>query len=341
MNIENKINVLQTLRHELERQSQQDSELIQKAFASNPWFHPIFSQYAITSICFDLLWEESLKNYAHKFFGEVYKSRKRIALVPAGNIPLAGFRDLLDLYLSDHTILFKASSKDSVLMEWVYTFLSKNDPSFSSRVEWSERIRNADSIIASGSNNTYRYLEYYFRDKPFIIRKNRVSLAILTGQETEEDLTAFADDVFLYFGLGCRNVSHIYVPNAYSFDHLMNAFEKYKWFFSESKFMNNYDYNRTLLLLNNTPHLSSDWFMLVENPNWISPLAELHFTRYENMEEVKQSLQNREEEYQCIVSSSKWEAITTIEPGKAQRPSLFDFADGINIPQFLGRLANE
>ena len=320
MNIPQKLAVMNELKTALLQQCLPDSEIVVKAFQRNPWFHPTFTVFAIESICSQLLEPNSLEKYATEQFHEKLILPKRIAFIPAGNVPLAGFRDLLDLYLSDHTILFKASSKDLVLMEWVYTLLLKLDATTSSRIEWCEHVRNADSIIASGSNNTYRYLEYYFRNKPSVIRKNRVSLAILHGNETSDELKKLADDVFLYFGLGCRNISHLYVPESYDFSSLIHAFEKYNWFFRESKYMNNYDYNRTLLLMNGYDHLASDWFVLKEDNQWISPLAQIHYTKYGNLEHVLQEISDRKDGYQCVVSTQPIQGLETVLPGMAQKP---------------------
>lgn len=311
---------------------------IQQAFHKNPWFIPDFTQTALNAIREEMLEEhqltEWLKNYS------LLPKDKTIGLIFAGNIPLVGFHDFLCCYLSGCSMKIKLSSKDEVLFPFLLEILKEIDPELNEKVTLVDRLKDYDAVIATGSNNTNRYFEYYFKDTPKILRANRNSVAVLTGQETKEELEQLADDIFLYFGFGCRNVSKLYVPAGYDLTGLFPRFEKYKWLHDHSKYQNNYDYNRTLLLMNKTPHLANEYLMLIETDQIPSPISTLHYEHWHDERILKSKLKQQKENLQCIVSSQPqhWGGQSEACFGRAQHPALYDYADGIDTLDFLLRL---
>jgi hypothetical protein len=234
-------------------------------------------------------------------------------------------------------IKIKLSSKDDDLFPALLSVFYEIDPTLKSRVELVETLKGFDAVIATGSNNTNRYFEYYFRNYPKILRANRNSVAVLTGSESKEDLEKLADDIFLYFGFGCRNVSKLYVPVGYDLEILFPAFEKYSWLHKHTKYMNNYDYNRTILLMNKILHLSDDKVMLVEDERIASPIATLHYEYWHDEKILLSKLRQNSEKIQCVVSGhpGKWGGVSEASFGKAHHPQLNDYADGVDTLQFL------
>jgi hypothetical protein len=263
---------------------------------------------------------------------------KTIGIIMAGNLPLVGFHDFLCAYISGCGIKVKLSGKDEVLFPYVYRKLMEIDPSLCDRSAIIDRLEGFDAVIATGSNNTNRYFEYYFRDYPKILRRNRNSVAILTGDESDDELYALADDIFMYFGFGCRNVSKLYVPEGYDVKKLFPHFERYKWMHSHTKYMNNYDYNRTLLLMNRTEHLANEIIMLEQNTAISSPVAVLYYETYGEPRQLADKLQANSEHIQCIVSSTSNVISTHVEAvipfGQTQMPELWDYADMVDTLAF-------
>jgi hypothetical protein len=264
---------------------------------------------------------------------------KTIGIIMAGNLPLVGFHDFLCAYITGSGIKVKLSGKDEILFPYIYEKLLVIDPSLRERSAIIERLEGFDAVIATGSNNTNRYFEYYFRNYPKILRRNRSSIAILTGKETDEELFGLADDIFMYFGFGCRNVSKIYVPEDYDITVLFPYFEKYKWMHNHTKYMNNYDYNRTLLLMNRTQHLANEVIMIEENPAISSPVSVLYFERYENVKSLSASLLSNLDNIQCIVSNESVSLNDNsggiVKFGHTQVPELWDYADNVDTIDFI------
>ncbi|MFN8288361.1 MAG: acyl-CoA reductase [Chitinophagales bacterium] len=301
----------------------------------NPWFTQQFVQQAVDAICNDMLQEEKLNQWL-----SAYKLRpidKTVGLIFAGNIPLVGFHDFLCAYLCGCKMKIKQSSKDDVLFPRIIELLIEIDPDLTNRLEFVEKLKGFDAVIATGSDNTNRYFEYYFRDYPKILRKNRNSIAILNGQESDEELQALAHDVFDYFGFGCRNVSKLYIPVGYNFEKLFPNFSAYAWLHQHTKYMNNYDYNRTILLLNKTPHFANEFVMLVENESIPSPIGNLNFEYWHDEKVLQSKLKQSAEKIQCVVSTTpeKWEGLASVKFGEAQHPQLWDYADGVDTMAFL------
>ena len=246
----------------------------------------------------------------------------------AGNIPLVGFHDWLCVFISGHKAMVKLSSRDKVLLPHLVDKLISWDPRVEEYTSFSDMLKGCDAYIATGSNNSSRYFEYYFGKYPHFIRRNRTSVAILTGTENQADLEKLADDVFQYFGLGCRNVTKIYVPRDYDFIPLLNAFRKYDHLADHHKFRNNYDYNLALHLLNKVVYMSTASLLLVEQPSFFSPISQLNYETYEDADKVRGQLLSSAD-IQCLVGE------TGVPFGMAQSPAITDYADGINTLQFL------
>ncbi|WP_324027586.1 acyl-CoA reductase [Maribacter sp. BPC-D8] len=261
---------------------------------------------------------------------------KTVALIMAGNIPLVGFHDLLCVLVTGNKALVKLSSNDQKLIPLLIDYLIEIEPFFKDRVTFTkEKLENYDAVIATGSNNTARYFEFYFGKKPNIIRKNRNSVAVLTGKETTEELTALSEDIFRYFGLGCRSVSKIYIPKEYNIDTFFKAMFPYSDIINHNKYANNYDYNKAVYLMSEFKILDNGFLILKEEKSFGSPIASLFYEYYEDIPALKNYLHNEEDKIQCIVSSGVIEG--EILFGQTQKPSLNDYADGIDTVDFLLR----
>jgi hypothetical protein len=249
----------------------------------------------------------------------------------AGNIPLVGFHDLLCVFIAGHKAIIKTSSKDDVLVKHLVEQLNTWNNESSQFIHFEEMLKGCDAYIATGSNNSARYFEYYFSKYPNIIRKNRTSVAVLDENESTEELERLADDVHLYFGMGCRNVTKIFVPEGYEFLPMLSAFNKYNYFKDHHKYKNNYDYNLAVHILNGKFYMSNESLILVENSSPFSPISQLHYEYYSQIESVSTAIKAMEY-LQCAVGHGY------IPFGQAQVPSLNDYADGVDTMKFLTEL---
>jgi hypothetical protein len=257
-----------------------------------------------------------------------------VALILAGNIPLVGFHDVLSVLLTGSRALVKCASNDKVLLPFVVKKLEAFEPGLAGRVFFTDKKLGAfDAVIATGSNNTSRYFEYYFSRKPHIIRKNRHGAAVLTGKETPEELKGLADDVFLYFGMGCRSVSKLFVPDGYDFDPLFNAFYSFKSITDHHKYANNYDYNKAVYLMSGSPMLDNGFLLLKEDLSFGSPIGTLFYETYDSEDSLKTRLKAAEQSLQCVVGGAWLKG--AIPPGSAQHPALWQYADGVDTVDFL------
>lgn len=269
-------------------------------------------------------------------YGLNANSEKVVALIMAGNIPLVGFHDLLCVLITGNKALVKLSSNDQKLIPLIIDYLKEIEPYFIDRVTFTkEKLGHYDAVIATGSNNTARYFEYYFGKKPNIIRKNRNSVAVLKGDETTEDLTALGEDIFRYFGLGCRSVSKIYIPKNYNIDTFFKAIFPYNDIVNHNKYANNYDYNKAVYLMSEFKILDNGFLILKEEESFGSPIASLFYEYYEDTDALKTKLKKEEDKIQCIVASGFIEKEVLF--GKTQKPSLNDYADGVDTIEFLLR----
>jgi hypothetical protein len=313
----------------MQSKDEQWQQVKHKAYIENHWFVPEFIELAISTIVQNFLQPHQLEQLVSQYQipGE-NPNPKKVGVVMAGNIPLVGFHDLLCVFLSGHYAMVKPSSKDQALITHLVKKLIEWNPEVEQYITIHEMIRNCDAYIATGSNNSSRYFEYYFSKYPSIIRKNRTSIAILTGNESDEELEKLADDVYQYFGLGCRNVTKIFVPKNYDFIPLLDAFKKYNHLADHHKYKNNYDYNLAIHILNNKFYMTNGSILLVENESSFSPISQLHYEYYSNEDEVREKLRNSQD-IQCIVSKKD------IDFGGAQCPQVCDYADGVDTMLFL------
>lgn len=261
-------------------------------------------------------------------------SPKKVAIIMAGNIPLVGFHDFLCVLISGHSVLVKQSSNDKHLLPYLAKYLEQVEPEFKGKIEFTEQeLKNFDSVIATGSNNTARYFEYYFKNKPSIIRKNRNSVAVLNGKETEEQLQALAEDIFRYYGLGCRNVSKLFVPKNYNFDSFFKAMFPWNTIINKAKYANNYDYNKAVYLMSEFDMLENGFLMIKEDISYGSPIATVFYEYYNTEEEIKVKLKNNSENIQCVVSKNL--VNNEVAFGQTQHPNLWDYADNVDTIAFL------
>lgn len=304
--------------------------LLKRSEIENPWFTIDNQKFALQQWA-DLLTEENIKKWLGNY--SISKISKRVGLILAGNIPLVGFHDVMSVVLGNHIPVIKLSSKDKRMIP----FLLKKWNEFSNEsvvFEFVEKLENFDAVIATGSNNTARYLEYYFKNHLSIIRKNRTSVAVLKGDETSEELKLLAKDIFQYFGLGCRNVTRIFIPQDFVIDRLFESFLEFQDIINHNKYANNYDYNRAVYLLNQDKFWDNNFVMLKEDDKLFSPLSVINFSRYESLDDVKAFIAENEENIQCIVAKEEI-GLNAISFGEAQNPGLDTYADNVDTMKFL------
>ena len=257
---------------------------------------------------------------------------KKIGVIMAGNIPAVGFHDLLTVVLSGHICVAKLSSQDSVLMLALIEKLLEFNPALNIKI--GDKMNDVDALIATGSDNSARYFEYYFRNKPHIIRQNRSSVAILNGQESIEDFMNLGHDITDYYGLGCRNISKFYVPEDYDFTQFYDIIEPLGDVFYHNKYKNNYDYNKSIYLVNRQHHFDNGFLILTENDSLVSPISVIFYEKYQNLEDLNQKIGEKADKIQCIVSKDAWYE-NSLAYGETQKPQLWDYADGVDTMRFL------
>lgn len=307
-------------------------DLIQLSQSHNGWYTPEQVYFAVRSWA-EALTKENLDQWLSAYVIEE-KQPKTVGLILAGNIPLVGFHDFLSVLVSGHKVLVKTSSNDQHLLPFLAKYLIAIEPEFKKYITFVEgKLENFDAVIATGSNNTARYFEYYFKDKPSIIRKNRNSVAILNGSESKEDLANLGEDIFRYFGLGCRNVSKLFVPKGYNFDAFFEAMFKYQEVIKYEKYANNYDYNKAVFLMSNFKLLDNGFLTIKEDTSYASPISSVFYEFYDNETELFSRLENDAEQIQCLVSNGL--TTNSIPFGKTQKPELWDYADNVDTIVFL------
>ncbi|WP_426328324.1 acyl-CoA reductase [Pedobacter sp. R-06] len=262
---------------------------------------------------------------------------KKVGLILAGNIPMVGLHDVLSVLATGNIALIKLSSADDKLIKAVIAELIKVEPAFGDKIEYVERLKDFDAVIATGSNNSSRYFDYYFSKVPNIIRKNRNSVAVLDGSESFEDIQNLGNDIFDYFGLGCRNVSKIYIPKGYDIANFYEGIESFQPIINHFKYNNNYDYNKSIYLVNAAKHFDNGFLLLKEDKHLTSPLAVLFYEEYEQLQELEDKLKNQSENIQCVISKSPL-SLNTFGFGQSQHPKLWDYADNVNTVEFLNGL---
>jgi len=326
MILEERIEAFQALGHKINNLTPEERELIyDKARNLNPWFIPSSIELSLNGIS-QFLNKEKLQKWVEPH-GQLPQKDKRIGIVMAGNIPLVGYHDYLSILISGNQSVIKLSTQDNFLLPTLHKWLVEIEPRFTAKVNYEERLNMVDGIIATGSDNTARYFEYYFRNIPHIIRKNRSSIAIIMGEEDQTHLNELGKDVFSYFGLGCRNISKIFVPEGYEFIKLFEAWNSFKDIIHHHKYSNNYDYQKSILLVNKVPHFDNGFVLITENESLVSPISVVYFETYLTQKDLKSKLKAHRDKLQCLVSANGWFE-GSIPFGKAQLPELWDYADG-------------
>ena len=335
MNLKERKELLIALGKHLQTKDEYLEAIMHRSQFNNAWFTIENQQKAINAIATKFLASEKLETWLEKYPIPESTTAKKVGLIMAGNIPLVGFHDVLSVFASGHQSVIKLSEKDQYLLPYLISLLGKFESKASEYFSIAPKLKDFDAVIATGSNNTARYFDAYFGKYPNIIRKNRHAVAVLTGSESSDDLHTMGRDVFQFFGLGCRNVAKIYVPEAYDFTPLLEALHEYRDIARHSKYKNNFDYNYALYVLNKTEHMANGCIILTENKAIQSRIAGLHYEYYSNIDNLKEELQEHTSEIQCVVSSNPIEGISTIPFGKAQQPELWDYADGVDTMAFL------
>lgn len=307
-------------------------EASRKSELANNWFTQDQNQTALNGLV-NLLSPESLDLFQKRYLIESGKTSKDVGVIMAGNIPAAGFHDLLCVSLSRHRLSAKLSSSDKHLLPFVLEVLRSVDVSLADNIRFVENLKNVDAVIATGSDNSARYFDYYFGNKPHVFRRNRNSIAILSGTENEFDLMLLGKDIFTYFGLGCRSVSKLFVPEGYSFDMFFEAMLQYESLLQHTRYMNNHDYHQAIYLMNNEPFLTNNFLIIKEDSKLSSPVGVLYYETYKNESELKEKIESIQDRTQCIISKNG-----PVKPGQSQTPGIFDFPDGVDTLKFLSSI---
>ena len=330
MNIQARINAFFTLGDKyLIAENQGFQEVKWKANNQNAWFLPEFIEQATEQIKAQFLPIEALQQWVNLYPSiSPTPSQKKVGIVMAGNIPMVGFHDLLSVLIAGHTAVVKLSSKDTVLMQYIIDALIEIDPAFKQLILVQDQLKNCDAYIATGSNSAGQYFEQYFGKYPNIIRKNKTSVAILEGNETNEMLDFLANDMMLYFGMGCRNVTQVWVPHEYDFIPLLSALKKYNYLRDEHKYKHNYDYQLALLMMNRQFYMDAGGILLSENPSPFAAISQIHYQFYTPSENPAINTND----IQCVVGKNG------MPFGSLQKPTLVQYADGVDTLEFLSKI---
>ncbi|WP_299522542.1 acyl-CoA reductase [Winogradskyella sp.] len=305
---------------------------IKLAKTHNGWFTEANVLFSLESWA-NILTEDNLQRWL-KNYQLNHTKPKTVGIIMAGNIPLVGFHDFLSVLMSGHHVLVKQSSNDKHLLPFLAKYLEVIEPEFKGNINFTEeKLEHFDAVIATGSNNTARYFEYYFKNRPSIIRKNRNSVAVLTGNETKAQLEALADDIFRYYGLGCRNVSKLFVPKDYNFDGFFNAVYKWHPVIHDTKYANNYDYNKAVYLMSEFDILENGFLMLKEDQSYASPIATVFYEHYDAKTDLEKKLIEDKDNIQCVVAEGFSD--NEVAFGETQKPQLWDYADNVDTVEFL------
>jgi len=330
MDLHHRIDTMVRLGEYMQNDNEIFKSIKQKAQFENPWFTQEFIDLAVDNITNIFLQKDKLETWAKKYNVKDVAA-KNIGIVMSGNIPLVGFHDLLSVFISGHNAAIKPSSKDEVLIKHLVQKMIEWDERVTQKIFFAFQLKGCDAYIATGSNNSARYFEYYFNKYPSIIRRNRTSLAVIDNTETKSELEKLADDIQTYFGLGCRNVTKLYVPSEYDFIPLLNALKKYDYFLDFHKYKHNYDYQLALLIMNSKFYMNNSSILLTENLSSFSPVSQMNYEYYSNIDSLDERLKS-DDDIQCIVGHN------FLNFGMSQSPQLNDYADGIDTMKFLSEL---
>ncbi len=306
---------------------------IKLAEEHNGWFTKENMAFSINSWA-NALTKNNIDAWLSKYIIKEQTPPKVVAIIMAGNIPLVGFHDFLAVLITGHSVLIKQSSNDKFLLPFISKYLEYVAPNFKGKINFTDKkLEHFDAVIATGSDNTARYFEYYFKNKPAVIRNNRNSVAVLDGNESLEDLKQLSNDIFRYYGLGCRNVSKLFVPKGYNFDAFFESIYHWHPIVNKAKYANNYDYNKAVYLMSEFDMLENGFFMIKEDQSYASPIATLFYEYYDSKSELKDKLALKVQNIQCIVAKDFTD--NEIAFGETQTPKLWDYADGIDSIRFL------
>ncbi len=336
MQIQQKFEILTRLGEYVNSNDEKWLEIKELASRQNYWFIPQFIDDAVAAISKQFLNEETLKSFVTSYgldIKEDIEQSKKLGIVMAGNIPLVGFHDFIMGFLAGYELNLKLSSKDEVLIKHLIEKMIAWEPSLQDRIHIQKMLKGCDLYIATGSNNTAQTFAYYFGKYPNLLRHNRTSIAVLTGEETDEELKYLVNDIYQYFGLGCRNVSKVYVPEGYNFERLINKINKYALPNDHNQYLNNYDYQLALVMLNGVPYMSAHHIVLTESTSEFGPVATLHYEFYKDLKEVDQAIKASRDSLQVVLSHADLDHALPF--GSSQEPSINDFADGEDTFDFL------
>ncbi|HMQ47234.1 MAG TPA: acyl-CoA reductase [Saprospiraceae bacterium] len=333
-----RIAALAQLGQKLKEQNDYLEAVMKRSAFNNPWFTLDSQALAIQAIAGHFLDIQELEKWLDGYDVPELTQAKTVGLVMAGNIPLVGFHDFLCVFAAGHRAQIKLSEKDPYLLPSLVKMMTEFDPAVAGYVTFVERLQAFDAVIATGSNNSARYFEAYFGKYPHIIRQNRNAVAVLTGKESHAALIALGQDIFQFYGLGCRNVSKLYVPRAYDFNPLLEALHEYNSVVLNDRYKNNFDYQYTLMLLNKVEFKANGCILLTENAAIASPIACLHFEYYDDLAALNQLLQENSAAIQCVLATEAQLHLPTLPFGQAQQPTILDYADGVDTMLFLKSL---
>ncbi|WP_370627666.1 acyl-CoA reductase [Algoriphagus sp. NBT04N3] len=314
----------------------QKEDLFRRSENRNNWFTAESCEQALNGLAF-MLQESKLREWVSKYEFPQYSSPKDVGVLMAGNIPAVGFHDAMTGLLSGNKLSAKLSSADEVLMKWLLQQLIQLEPEFENLIEFSDMLKNKDAYIATGSDNSARYFNYYFGKYPSVIRQNRTSVAILEGDENRDDLVNLGKDIFSYYGLGCRNVSKIFIRNEEQLQQLLKELQIFAEKAEHHKYLNNYDYNKSIYLVNQDSHLDNGFLILKESQDLVSPIAVLYYELYSSKEALTGKIDSLSSKIQCVVGNID-HGIASVPFGQAQMPELWDYADGVDTLEFLTNL---
>lgn len=333
MTTEERITGITTLAGKLKELDLADrAELFSRAGDNNPWFTHDSIAMAFDGIL-HFLNSESITKWVGRY--QITNNAKNVGLVLAGNIPLVGFHDFLCVLLSGNIAQIKLSSQDSVLLKFISEGLIDINPEFENQINYVDRLTGIDAVIATGSDNSSRYFKKYFKDIPHIIRKNRTSIGVLHGDESEDELELLGTDIFTYFGLGCRNVAKVYVPAGFDMTKLLDALGSHEEVKNHPKYFNNYEYNKAIYLVNRVTHLDTGYALFKESDETVSPLSVVYYEEYKDLGSLTSKLNSHNDKIQCIVSNSEIEKMITVPLGRSQFPNIDDYADNVDTMEFL------
>ncbi len=336
MNLEERIAALTVLGDNLKVPDEEMKAVIEKAAAANVWFTIENITAAVENVIENFLQKDKLQAWTKNItFKEV---KKNIGIVAAGNIPLVAFHDVIAGFMAGHTCKIKLSQKDEVLLPAIINKLNSIDPRCAAYFEIVDFLKDIDAVIATGSDNSSRYFHYYFDKYPHIIRKNRVGLAVIWGNETDDELLAIGEDVFQYYGLGCRNVSSLRIPDDFDLSRILKLWDHFQWVRDNHAYNNNFEYNLAIYIMNQVPYWANDTLIMIEDNSLVSRLGVVHFTRYNDLDSLAEEIKSNEDKLQVIISNRDFNEIRTTRPGLSQCPGLADYADGINTLEFLSLL---